>query len=81
VEYNRFANRVKRLHLTLACVRRPNRNADPAASADVIVHRRDADGPNVLVLDLNKPSNPVPRDCDRLRVIAFREQLESFGII
>lgn len=29
VEYNRLGNRVKRLHLPLACVRRPNRNADP----------------------------------------------------
>jgi hypothetical protein len=82
VEYNRFGNRVKRLQLPPACVRRRNRNADPAAIPDVIIHRRGADGPNILVLELKKTSNPAPRDCDRIRVIAFREQLAyEFGAL
>jgi hypothetical protein len=82
VEYNRLGPRVKRLHLPDECVRRPNRISDPAAIPDVIVHRRGEDGPNILVLELKKTSNPAPRDCDRIRVVAFRDQLEyEFGAL
>jgi len=35
-----------------------------------------------LVLELKKTSNPAPRDCDRIRVHAFRAQLEyEFGAL
>jgi len=39
------------------------------------VHQRGEDGPNVLVLELNKTTNPDGLDCDRSRVLAFREEL------
>jgi hypothetical protein len=82
VEYNRFGDRVKRLPLPPECVRRLNRAGDPPAVLDAIVHRRGPDGPNILVLELKKTSNPAPRDCDRIRVHAFRAQLEyEFGTL
>jgi len=49
---------------------------------DVIVHRRGHDGPNILVLELKKTTNPEPRDCDRERIRALREQLGyEFGAL
>lgn len=51
-------------------------------SPDVIIHRRGADGPNLLVIEIKKTSNPAGLDCDRLRIAAFREQLHySFGAL
>jgi len=32
------------------------------------------EGPNILVLEVKKTSNPVPRDCDRARIHAFLAQ-------
>jgi hypothetical protein len=45
------------------------------AVPDVIVHRRGPAGPNVLVIEMKKTSNPAGMDCARLRIAAFREQL------
>jgi hypothetical protein len=82
VEYNRFGDLVKRLRLPDECVRRLNRNADPAAVPDIIVHSRGPRGPNILVLELKKTSNPTRRDCDRVRIHEFRKQLEyKFGAL
>ena len=42
---------------------------------DVIVHRRGHDGPNILVLELKKTTNPERRGTrDRERVRAFRAE-------
>ena len=46
------------------------------------MHRRGENGPDILVLELKKTSNPALRDCDRIRVHAFRAQLEyEFGVL
>jgi hypothetical protein len=81
IEYNRDGATPKRLGLPEGCA-----NFDEAGEAlvvpDVIVHRRGHDGPNVLVLELKKTTNPEPRDCDRERVRALREQLGyEFGAL
>ena len=82
VEYIRLGERVKRLRLPDECIRRRNRDVDPAALADIIVHCRGEDGPNILVVELEKTSNPAPHDCDRIRVHAFLEQLEyEIGVL
>ncbi|HQZ40607.1 MAG TPA: hypothetical protein PLH72_16375 [Vicinamibacterales bacterium] len=49
---------------------------------DVIVHRRGGAGPNLLVIELKKTTNPAQLNCDRVRVAAFRTQLGySFGAL
>lgn len=45
-------------------------------------HQRGEDGPNVLVLELKKTTNPEGMDCDLARVLAFRVELDyEFGAL
>jgi hypothetical protein len=82
VEYNRAGEVEKRVRISAECDTRKNRKGDPLAVPDVIVHQRGDAGPNVLVLEFKKPSNPEGWDCDRERVIAFREYLNyEFGAL
>lgn len=82
VEYNRDGDIPKRLGLPEECANFRNRDGQVLAVPDVIVHRRGRGGPNLLVLELKKTTNPDPRDCDRARVRALREQLGyTFGAL
>lgn len=72
VEYNRHGNRPKRLRLP----RRKALDRELRATTvfpDILVHQRDTDDHNVLVLELKKPGEPLDRDALKLR--AFREEL------
>ncbi len=72
VEYNRHFGNPKRLNL-------PHRDAlDREVRAttvfpDIIVHRRNSDGDNILVLELKKPGED--RAYDDLKLRAFRAEL------
>src|SRR5712691_11317529 len=72
VEYNRHGAVPKRLNL-------PPRDAlDRELRAttvfpDILVHKRNTDKYNLLVLELKKPGEPL--DYDELKLRAFREQL------
>jgi hypothetical protein len=46
------------LGLPAECANYRNANGESLAVPDVIVHRRGHDGPNVLVLEMKKTSNP-----------------------
>lgn len=83
VEYNRLGAAVKRLEtLPEECIRRKTRPGDPAVVPDIIVHERGERGPNVLVIELKKTSNPEGQNCDSLRLRAFREELDyEFGAL
>jgi len=82
VEYNRLGEIKKRVPLSEDCDTRKNREGDPLAVPDVIVHQRGEAGPNILVLELKKTSNPEGWDCDRERVLAFRKHLGyEFGAL
>lgn len=49
-------------------------------SPDLVVHRRGADGPNLLVVELKKTTNGDTGLCDQQRLIAFRRQFRyRFG--
>lgn len=81
IEYNRDGATPKRLGLPEGCANF-NEDGEALVVPDVIVHRRGHAGPNVLVLELKKTTNPEPRDCDRERVRALREQLGyEFGAL
>ena len=73
-EYNRDGDTPKRLDLPEDCANYRNEHGESLVVPDVIVHRRGPEGPNILVLEVKKTSNPVPRDCDRARIHAFRAQ-------
>jgi hypothetical protein len=75
VEYNRKGELVKRLHLPEECANDKNDDGESIVIPDVIVHHRGAKGPNLLVLELKKTTNPDSRNCDHLRIHAFRGQL------
>ena len=82
VEYNRDGDTPKRLDLPEECANYKNRDGEALVVPDVVVHCRGSEGPNVLVLELKKVSNPVGLDCDRERVLAFRAQLRyQFGAL
>lgn len=81
-EYNRKGRAPKRLGLPEECANYIDENGDALAVPDVIVHQRGEDGPNVLVLELKKTTNPDGLDCDRTRVLAFRDELHyEFGAL
>lgn len=82
VEYNRDGATPKRLHLPEECANFRNPDGEALVVPDVIVHRRGNAGPNILVLELKKTTNPELRDCDRARVRALRAQLGyGFGAL
>ena len=82
VEYNRAGEVAKRVPLSAECDTRENRVGNPLAVPDVIVHQRGDAGPNILVLELKKTSNPEGWDCDRERVQNFRKRLDyEFGAL
>lgn len=74
-EYNRKGASPKTLRLPEQCANYENNDGAPFVVPDIIVHQRGPDGPNILVLELKKTTNRSPRDCDRERIHAFREQL------
>jgi hypothetical protein len=74
-EYNRKGEHPKTLRLPEQCANYLNNNGDPLVVPDIIVHRRGAEGPNILVIEVKKTTNRTPRDCDHMRIHAFREQL------
>jgi hypothetical protein len=76
VEYNRVGARPKSLELPEECANYRNENGESLVVPDVIVHRRGPEGPNLLVLEMKKTTNREPRECDQMRIRAFREQLK-----
>lgn len=74
-DYNRAGKVPKRLRVPAECAGYRNENDESLAVPDVIVHRRGPEGPNLLVLELKKTTNPDKGDCDRIRLRAFREQI------
>ena len=82
VEYNRAGWPPKRLELPDECANARDENGDTLVLPDIIVHRRGPDGPNVLVIELKKTTNPDDRGCDRQRVQAMRAQLNyQYGVL
>jgi hypothetical protein len=75
VEYNRVGRPPKRLQLPDECANYRNKQGESLAVPDVIVHRRGQKGPNLLVLEFKKTSNPDAFDCDRQRIRAFKSQI------
>jgi hypothetical protein len=71
---SRDADTPKRLDLQEDCANYRDEHGESLVVPDVIVHRRGPEGPNILVLEVKKTSNPVPRDCDRARIHAFLAQ-------
>jgi hypothetical protein len=75
VEYNRKGVRPKTLDLPEECANYQTKNGEVLVLPDIIVHRRGEEGPNILALELKKTTNPGSRECDHMRIHAFREQL------
>ncbi len=63
------------MNLPELCANYRDENGNALVVPDIIVHRRGPDGPNVVVLELKKTTNPEPRECDIHRLHAFRQQL------
>src|SRR6266566_8315360 len=51
VEFNRAGGPPKRLHLPDECANHRDENGQALVIPDVIVHRRGAEGPNLLVIE------------------------------
>lgn len=82
VEYDRQGDAPKRMGLPEECGNKRDREGRARVIPDVIVHRRGAEGPNILVLEMKKTTNPEPRDCDYQCIVAFRRQLDySFAAL
>lgn len=83
VEYNRHGITPKMLELPENCADYRNEDGEAFVVPDVIVHRRGPGGPNILVLEMKKSSNPNRRGIrDYERVRSFREQLQyEFGAL
>jgi hypothetical protein len=75
VEYNRLGAHPKTLNLPEERANARTRSGVPLVVPDIIVHKRGAEGPNLLILELKKTSNRESRACDQMRVRAFCRQL------
>ncbi len=75
VEYNRAGAEPKRLNLPDECANFRDADGRSLVVPDIIVHRRGPEGPNLLVVELKKTTNPDGPECDRKRVHAFVSQL------
>jgi hypothetical protein len=75
-EYNRDGDIPKHLGLEDDCANYVDENGDSLVVPDIIVHRRGVEGPNILVLEVKKTTNPAPRECDSARIHAFCEQYD-----
>jgi hypothetical protein len=72
VEYNRHHDDVKRLDLPRGSIETDDTEAT-TVFPDVIVHRRNTDDTNILVLEIKKSGRRI--DFDRRKLLAFRNQL------
>ena len=75
VEYNRKGANPKVLELPEKCANYRTQNGEVLVLPDIIVHHRGEEGPNILALELKKTTNRDSRECDRMRIRAFRGQL------
>jgi hypothetical protein len=75
VEYNRAGDIPKRLALPDECANFRDAEGRSLVVPDIIVHKRGPTGPNLLVIELKKTTNPDSPACDRKRVPAFVSQL------
>lgn len=73
-EYNRDGDIPKQLGLEDDCANYVDENGESRVVPDVIVHLRGPDGPNILVLEVKKTTNPAKHNCDSARIHAFRAQ-------
>jgi hypothetical protein len=78
VEYNRAGDTPKRLGLPDECANFRDVNGKSLVVPDLILHTRGPDGPNLLILEFKKTTNPAGPGCDRLRVQAFRRPPLSY---
>jgi len=76
VEYNRLGAHPKTMELPEECANYMSNDGEPRVVPDIIVHKRGQEGPNLLVLELKKTTNRDSRECDRMRIRAFRKQLK-----
>lgn len=82
VEFNRDGCTPKRLEIPEECANRRNRNDEALVIPDVIIHKRGPEGPNLLVLELKKTTNPDTRGCDQIRVRALQQRFGyTFGAL
>jgi hypothetical protein len=82
VEYNRFGDLAKSLHIPDACAKKLDTDGRARVLPDIIIHRRGPDGPNLLVVEMKKTTNPIGFDCDRIRLYQFRQELQYyFGVL
>lgn len=84
VEYNRNGYGGKRLEGVSDYVRMSRENGllrsheeefGISVSPDIIIHKRGADGPNLVVIEVKKDGNPVGEDYDILKIHAYRQEL------
>jgi hypothetical protein len=82
IEYNRAGALPKTLRLPEECANRRDEYGNSIVMPDIIVHRRGADGPNLMAIELKKSGNRAGPACDRMRIRAFREQMGyRYGIL
>ena len=78
VEYNRHGRDKKQLHDLIDrhhCCRDRDDDGGRTVLPDVIVHKRNVDGANLLIVEMKKLVDRRGLDTDRRRIKAFRAEL------
>jgi hypothetical protein len=70
--YNRDGHDPKRLNLSAECTKASEEGS--RVYPDIIVHRRGTDD-NLLVIEMKKSTNSIPRHCDLEKLKEYRNQL------
>jgi hypothetical protein len=73
-DYNKvgLAREPKRLELPKECRGGGYRIVVP----DIIVHHRGTNDQNLLVVEIKMETNNIPRMCDEIKLVGYREQLQ-----
>jgi len=79
-EYNRHKKEPKRIFRELGNIN-CNDTDGKTVFPDIVVHKRGTDDENLLVIEIKKSSNPIDRDFDREKIVAFTTELDyKFGL-
>lgn len=82
IEYNRAGDVPKRLNLQDECANSFDDDGNALVVPDIIIHKRGAEGPNLLGIEIKKQGDPRGTKCDRLRILALRKRFDySFGAL
>lgn len=79
-EYNKHGKKPKRMFREYGDVGYED-TTGKTVFPDIVIHKRGVDTDNLLVIEIKKSSNNIPRDFDKEKIIAYGKEIDyKFGL-